>query len=110
MKKLIFAAMMTAGLGFSGMASAHNSLAINNIDASTERSLVKVCEALKSNKRVKLIRALKDSRIRYKHIVDGLVCNGQDALDFAMSHGAKKTANMVAKRANVDLNSMLAKR
>lgn len=103
MKKLTLATLIIASLGFSGFASA-------NISTSTEQSLVQICKALKSDSRIKLVRAMKRSRIRYETVANGLVCNGQDALSFAVAHGANKTAGLVAKRANVNIDSLLAKR
>lgn len=75
-----------------------------------EASLVRVCKALKSNNRLQLIQAVKSSRIKYKTLADGLVCNGKSALDFAMLNGAERTATYLAKRASVDVDAMLAKR
>jgi hypothetical protein len=103
MKKLTLATILIAGLGVSGFANA-------NITESTEKNLVQICKALQSNSRLKLVKAMKRSRIRYETIADGLVCNGQEALDFAVSHGSHKVAVLVAKRANVDLDTWLAKR
>jgi hypothetical protein len=104
MKKLTIATLLITGLGVSGIANA-------DINASTEKDLVQICKALKSDSRLKLVKAMKRSRIRYETVVaDGLVCNGQEALDFAVSHGSHKVAVLVAKRANVDLDTLLAKR
>jgi hypothetical protein len=103
MKKLTIATLLITGLGVSGIANA-------DINASTEKDLVQICKALKSDSRLKLVKAMKRSRIRYETVADGLVCNGQEALDFAVSHGSHKVAVLVAKRANVDLDTLLAKR
>ena len=102
MKKLTIAALIITGLSVSGFASA-------NLSDANEQDLVQICKALKSDSRLKLVKAMKRSRIRYEKVADGLVCNGQEALSFAMSHGSHKTANLVAKRANIDLNTLLAK-
>lgn len=95
MKKLTLAVIVVAATGFSGFASA-------SISESTENNLVKVCQALKSDSSVKLNKAVKNSRISYESLAEGLVCNGQSAVSFAISNGAQKTASIFAKRANLN--------
>lgn len=102
MKKLAIIAVVMAGIGVSSTAQAA-------IEPATERDLERVCKALKTNSKLQLKRALTRTRIGYRAIAKGLVCNGQDALTFAMAHGATDTATMVAKRANLDPNQMFAK-
>lgn len=80
------------------------------IDPTTEKSLVKVCEALKSNSKLRLHKAIKQSRISEEDLAEGLVCNGQDPFTFALLHSAENTASYLAKRVNKDISSMLAKR
>lgn len=102
MKKLVILAVVMAGVSVSGMANAA-------IAPATEKGLIKVCEALKSDSRIKLHKAMKKSRISYRTIAKGLVCNGQDAVTFAMNHGAENTALMVARRANKASDALVAK-
>lgn len=104
MKKLMFAAAIIGSTLMSSAASANK-----YIDPGLEKDLVKVCEALKSNSRIKLLKAVKNSRLTYKSIAKGLVCNGQNALEFAMLNSADKTASLLANKTSVDLNSYLAK-
>lgn len=103
MKKLAFTAIIVASLGFTSMAQA-------GMSKSMEASLVKVCEALKSDVPIRLHRAMKSARVSYKQVSEGLVCNGKNAIEFAMHHDAQETAGLVARRTNVDINSLLAKR
>ena len=105
MKKLMAIAFTTAALGLSMQVQA-----APQMDKHLEKQLVQVCEALQSNKRLKLFRVMKENNFSYRTIAKGLRCNGVDAVTFALQHDADETANMVAKRANVDLDSMLAKR
>ena len=102
MKKLVLVSMLVAGVAATGMANAA-------IDPATERKLVKVCEALKSGSRLKVHRAVKQSRLGYRQIAKGLVCDGQDAINYALKNGAVKSANLVAQKGNVDIDTLLAK-
>ena len=103
MKKLVLVSMLIAGVGATGMANA----AI--IDAPTERKLVKICDALKSGSRLKVQRVIKQSRLGYRQVAKGLVCDGQDAINYAIAHGSVKSANMLARKGNVDIDALLAK-
>ena len=102
MKKLVLVSSLIVGVFSTGMANAA-------IDAATERKLVKVCEALKSDSRLRVHKAVKQSRLGYRNIAKGLVCDGQDAINYALSHGATKSAHLVAQKANVDIDTLLAK-
>lgn len=75
-----------------------------------EASLVKVCAAVKSNSKFRLQNVLESHRMDYKLIAEGLMCNGQDVYTFAQAHGANKTAQLIASRAKLDENALLAKR
>jgi hypothetical protein len=97
MKKLALAFVVVAATGFSGFASA-------SISESTEQNLVKVCKALKSDSSIKLNKAVKNSRISYENLAEGLVCNGQSAVSFALSNGAEKTAGIFSKLANLNVD------
>lgn len=103
MKKLALVAVVMAGVGVSGMANAA-------IDPATEANLVRICKALKSDSKIRLHQAIKRSRLNYKQVAKGLKCNGQDPFTFAMAHKADTTANLFARRANLDVDGLLAKR
>lgn len=62
-----------------------------------EQDLKNICIALKSDSKHKLYRAIKHSGISKKVIANKLVCNGMDALTFAMSHDADHSVNYLAK-------------
>ncbi|GAB5380481.1 MAG: hypothetical protein Alis3KO_26210 [Aliiglaciecola sp.] len=80
------------------------------LDKSTEAKLVKICHALKSDSRIRLHRTVKQSRLGYKQIAEGLKCNGKSAMDFALFNDANNTAGFLAKKANIKHEGMLAKR
>ena len=75
-----------------------------------EDDLVAVCEAVKSNSRLKLRRAVKATGLNMRYLHEGLVCNGQDMLTFATTHTASKTAQHIARRINADPGVLTAKR
>ena len=75
-----------------------------------EDDLVAVCEAVKSNSRLKLHRAAKATGLNMRDLHEGLVCNGQDMLTFATTHNASETAQHIARRINADPGVLTAKR
>lgn len=104
MKKLILVSVLSLGLFTGGSAHA------NYISPELEKSLVRICEAIKSDSRIRLHVAIKDSGIDVRRIMKGLVCNGQDPINFARSNRANKTGQLLAARVNVDYSQKLAKR
>ncbi len=105
MKKLTVVACVVVGLGLAGNASAALMLQDH-----TKDSLEKVCVALKSNSKHRLSRAIKKSGYTYKTIAKGLVCNGEDAMTFALKNDASSTANLLARKANINADALIAKR
>ena len=88
--------------------------AANNITlasaSSSEANLIRVCKALKSNSKLQLHKAVKRTRVGYRQIAKGLVCNGKSAFDFAQEHNADKTASLIARKGNLTEDGLLAKR
>ena len=70
-----------------------------NIDKSLESDLVQICEAIKSDSKLKLNRKLKKTNLSYRTISQGLVCNGMSVHDFAQKHQASNTGELLARRA-----------
>lgn len=103
MKKLTVAAFIIASIGFTGAASA-------KITDSREESLIRICEALMSDKPIRLKRTMKKAGVTYKQVNEGLVCNGQSAMNFALLHNADKNAGLLARKTSQDIDSLLAKR
>lgn len=77
-----------------------------NFDKSLEDDLIKICEAVKSDSKLKLNRSLKNTHLDYRTVAKGLVCNGMPVYDFAQKHQAKSTADLLAMRAQT-ANSLL---
>ncbi len=104
MKKLILGSIITAAVLLTGSVQA------KYIDKKTEASLVEICHALKSNSKIRVHKAIKKSGFKARAISRGLVCNGYDAVSFAMQHNADNSAKFIARKGNVDFDAMLAKR
>ena len=103
MKKLIIGSILTAGILLAGSAQA------NYIDKNTEADLIKICEAIKSDSKLKVRRAIKYSGFTDKAVSEGLVCNGYDPVTFAMVNNAQNTAKYMATKSGVDYEALLAK-
>ncbi|MFQ3190323.1 MAG: hypothetical protein ACI936_001453 [Paraglaciecola sp.] len=103
MKNIIIGSILTAGILLAG------SLQANSLDKTTEANLVKICEAIKSDNKLKLHRAIKNSGIKATEIGKGLVCNGYDPVTFAMINNAQNTAKVMARRGGVDYEALLVK-
>lgn len=69
-----------------------------SFDPSLESDLVRICEAIKSDSKLKLNRTLKQTNLSYRAVSNGLVCNGMSVHDFARQHQATKTGELLAKR------------
>jgi hypothetical protein len=102
MNKIIIGSVL-AGILLSGSAQA------KYLDKSIEANLVKICEAIKSDSKLRVYRAIKNSGIKAKTISEGLVCNGYDPVTFAMVNNAQKTAKFMARKSGVDYEALLAK-
>lgn len=103
MKKIIIGSMLAASILLAGSAQA------NHIDKNTEVNLVKICEAIKSDSKIRVHVAIKNSGIKAKKVSEGLVCNGHDSVTFAMTNNAQNTAKFMARKGGVDYDALLAK-
>lgn len=80
------------------------------MDAALENDLVNICEALKSDSKLNLHRAIKKSRVSYRQVEEGLVCNGESAREFALTHNATTTAGLLDKHARANNGVLTARR
>ncbi len=103
MKKIIIGSILTVGIFLAGSAQA------NYMDKNTEANLVEICEAIKSDSKLKVHLAIKNSGIKARSISKGLVCNGHDPVSFAMINNAQNTAKFMARKSGVDYDALLAK-
>lgn len=106
MKKLLLSVLVT-GLMVSATSQAGSRAKAFN--ASHERTLVGLCEAVKSNNKLRLHHALKEAGISYAKMQEDLVCNGKDPMTFAMLNGSEDTAHLIAKRTDLDASSIIAR-
>jgi hypothetical protein len=102
MKKIIIGSILTASILLAGSAQA------NYIGKNTEANLVKICEAIKSDSKIRVHIAIKNSGIKAKKISKGLVCNGYDSVTFALKNNAQNTAKFMARKGGVDYDVLLA--
>lgn len=103
MKKIIIGSILTAGIFLAGSAQA------NSIAKNLAADLVKICEAIKSDNKLKLHMAIKDSGLKARTVSKGLVCNGYDPVTFAMVNDAQSTAKFMARKSGADYEALLAK-
>jgi hypothetical protein len=106
MKKLLLSVLVT---GLLVSATSQAGTRAKAFDASHERTLVSLCEAVRSNNKMRLHHTLKQARISYSEMQEGLVCNGKDPMTFAMLNGSEDNAHLIAKRTNIDPSSIVAK-
>ena len=62
-----------------------------------ENTLIAVCKAGASNSLYKFRDTMKSYRINERRVFPRLVCNGENFQQFALSHGADKTAKQIGK-------------
>lgn len=60
-----------------------------------EAALKEVCQSVQSNKPHKLFSSLGQHRLNMKTINAKLMCNNESVYDFALTHNAHRTANML---------------
>lgn len=101
---LSLAGLIMSGLLLGGTAQAAP------LPAHVEKNLIAICKAIKSNKPIAVSSAVKESRISYRALHKGLVCNGQDMLSFAATNNASLSSDFVARRVNRDPRVLTAKR
>lgn len=68
-----------------------------------------MCEAIQTNNPAKLRVAVKRSGYSYRSLAEGLMCNGQTVVEFAMSNGAMQNASLMARRVHTRLPQLVAK-
>lgn len=100
--------IMIAGVvGLSALCA--TSVSAEYMEPIMEKKLVRVCEAIKSDSRIRLHVAIKRTGVNARHLAKGLVCNGHDPVTFAALNNANKTGTLMASRLNVDYQELLAK-
>ncbi|NMP14722.1 DUF3718 domain-containing protein [Thalassotalea sp. Y01] len=68
----------------------------NNMDDHIHNALVDTCKAAMSGNTLRFERTVKEYRLDKETVALGVVCNGQDIIAFAESHGANKTAERLS--------------
>lgn len=79
------------------------------MDPYMESALIEVCKAAKSNNVLALHKTTKSYHLKQKTVALKLVCNGEDVISFAESHGANKTAARLQRSlGSVDITDIAA--
>ncbi|MEW9799325.1 DUF3718 domain-containing protein [Alteromonas sp. CYL-A6] len=82
----------------------------NTYPVQIENDLVAVCDAIKDNSLQSLRKAVKQSRLSFRDLNEGLVCNGDDMLSFATRHNATFAADLIVRRTLRNKDQMTASR
>ncbi len=91
MQRLTATVLLGAGLLLSaGTAQAMSQDYINKV-------LVDTCLNVKKNVPIRLHQHLKENRLKVPMIRERLMCNGETVYNFALTHGAYKTAQVINK-------------
>lgn len=67
------------------------------MDAKIEAALIEVCKSVTTNKVYNYQKTAKSYQLKDKTVALKVVCNDQDIISFAESHGADKTAAKLQK-------------
>ncbi|GEM_PF-3689842 len=70
----------------------------------TEEALVQVCESIQENNTIKLRYLMKQHGLNIRAIENGLKCNGQSPLEFAISNDADRVADKIASRVSTSID------
>ncbi len=75
-----------------------------------EAELKKVCYAIASGNKLRFNLAVKNSRIKFRELNRGLLCNGQDMLTFAGSYKSAEMYALIERKTGANSRSLTAKR
>jgi Protein of unknown function (DUF3718). len=75
-----------------------------------EKKLISRWERVKKDNRLGMNRPGKGTGFKMRYIHEGIVCNGQTMLTFALTHNASKNAQLIARRINASPSVLTAKR
>jgi hypothetical protein len=57
-----------------------------------------MCDYIKADDKNRLRKLLSDNRLRLRNIYDGIVCNGQNMVRFAVAHNANNVGEFIIKQ------------
>ena len=67
------------------------------MDPLVEKALVDTCKSTLSNSPLKMSKTIKSYRLDEKTVALKVMCNGEDIIAFAETHGADRTADRLNK-------------
>ncbi len=106
MKKHI--ALITTLLAAGGLTMTTMSASAKSIPYQAD--LEKICYAIASGNKLRFNLAVKKSRIKFKELNRGLLCNGQDMLTFAGSYKSPSMYALIERRTGSKSSTLTAKR
>lgn len=73
-------------------------LSFSNIASADEQMFQTICSSIKANDKNLLRKTLEAGQLKIRTIFDGLRCNNQDMVQFAVSNNAPDVAIMIIKQ------------
>ncbi len=67
------------------------------MDKYVENALIDICKSALSNSVLRYNSTIRSYHLRNKDVLHNVVCNGYDIASFAKKHGAKQTADRIAR-------------
>ena len=71
--------------------------AVEKMDPQLEHALVSICKSVQSNKIFQLRSSLREFHLSAELVSEKLMCNNESVHNFAITHGANRTANLLQK-------------
>lgn len=81
------------------------SISYAKMDPHLHNALVETCIAVKANSPLQLRNQLKEYNLKVGTIRDKLMCNGESVYQFALTHNATRTANVI-NRGSVSISEL----
>ncbi len=70
----------------------------DNMDSYIESALISVCKSTMKNSPLGLSLKMSEYRLKYATVAEKVVCNGENIMDFALTHNAHKTYGLFQQR------------
>lgn len=78
--------------------SALSMLSFSNVAAADEQLFQTICATIKSNDKNMLRKTMDSQKLKIRNVFEGLKCNGQDMIQFAVANNAHDVAIMIIKQ------------
>ncbi len=74
------------------------STSANAMDPKIESALIEVCKSAQHNNVISMRKTIKSHRLNEQTVASKVMCNGENIIGFAETHGSYKTAAHLNKR------------